>query len=100
MSIFKLYLGRILGTFREGTDSVSGMLGFYQDKFRALIGKVVMQNKDLSRPKLYIPLFYQQGLRNASNIFSVVKKFSSLAYIALFPKIGASDFNPCHYPGQ
>ena len=72
MSVFKLYLSRILGAW-EKTDPVSGPLCYYKDKFRSLVGKVLMQSNGLGQSSRYVPLFYQCGLHNASKIFTMVK---------------------------
>ena len=72
MSVFKFYLCRILGTYNEKTDSVSGPLCYYRDKFRILIGKVLMQSNKLDSPGPYVPLFYQRGICNAANVFKMV----------------------------
>lgn len=73
MSVFKLYLGRILGSYREEVDSVSGPLCYYQQHFRSLIGKVLIQPDNLGQPGPYIPLFYQLGLQGATKIFAEVR---------------------------
>ena len=73
IGVFKLYLGRILGTFREETDSMSGPLCYYQENIRTQIGKVLMQSDQLGPPGSYVPLFYQNGLSNAAKSFSLVQ---------------------------
>ena len=62
MSVFKLYLGRILGSCDEQDDlaPLSGPLMLYHHKPRSQIGSVLMAASDLGSPAPYIPTFYQE----------------------------------------
>ena len=62
MSIFKLYLGRILGSCDQQDESalLSGPLQLYDHKPRSQIGSVLMAASDLGSPAPYIPTFYQE----------------------------------------
>lgn len=69
MSLFKFYLGHILGSYnKEGSvqQLESGPLLLYQQQFRALIGEILMQSKNMGAPGPYIPLFYQIRLKDSS----------------------------------
>ena len=61
--VFKLYLGRILGS-RDERDEVavhSGPLQLYHHKSRSQVGCVLMATPDLGSPAAYIPTFYQES---------------------------------------
>lgn len=63
MSLFKFYLGRILGSYEKKEDC--GPLLLYQQQPRTMIGKVLIQ---LEPPGPYMPLFYQKWLSDSSCI--------------------------------
>ena len=63
MHVFKLYLGRILGTCDQFCDDLaflSGPLLLYYQQPRQLVGNVLMATPDLGPPAPYIPIFYQE----------------------------------------
>ena len=61
MSVFKLYLGHILGSCDEHDElgAKSGPLQLYHHQPRSQVGSVLMANPDLGSPAPYIPTFYQ-----------------------------------------
>ena len=63
MCVFKLYLGRILGTCDQRVDDIaalSGPLLLYHYQPRHQVGSVLMATPDLGPPTPYIPTFYQE----------------------------------------
>ena len=61
MCMFKLYLGRILGSCDQHTETLSGPLMLYHHKPRSQVGNVLMATPDLGSPGPYIPTFYQKS---------------------------------------
>jgi len=75
MSVFKYYLGQILGTNTESTGSKqveSGCLLLYYHKHRSLVGKVLTQHSNLGLPGPYLPHFYQLGPSTSARSFAEV----------------------------
>ena len=64
--MFKLYLGRILGSCDQHNDvaALSGPLQLYHHNPRSQIGRVLMAAPDLGSPAPYIPTFYQDTTAN------------------------------------
>ena len=62
MCVFKLYLGRILGTFDQCVDiaALSGPLLLYHHQPRYQVGSMLLATPDLGPPAPYIPTFYQE----------------------------------------
>ena len=63
MCVFKLYLGRILGSCDQHVDEVatlSGPLLLYHHQPRSQVGRVLMATPDLGPPAPYIPTYYQE----------------------------------------
>lgn len=60
MSVFKLYLGHILGEYdqHDKQAALSGPLLLYHHQPRTQIGEVLMATKGLGSPAPYIPTFY------------------------------------------
>ena len=85
MSMFKFFLGRILGSYVEqpGVDQMeSGPLLLYQQQFRGLVGQVLMQDMSLGPPAPYIPLFYQIGLSSSTKKFAEVHSHCCFLYVS------------------
>ena len=63
MCVFKLYLGRILGSCDQYVDKVATLsppLQLHLKQPRSQVGMVLMDTPDLGSPAPYIPTFYQQ----------------------------------------
>lgn len=63
MCVFKLYLGRILGTCDQRVDDIaalSGPLLLYHHQPRYQVGSMLLATPDLGPPAPYIPTFYQE----------------------------------------
>ena len=69
MTLFKLYLGRILSHYMEQLNS--GQTLDHEQNFSNLMGEVLNQDDSLGLPGPYIPLFYQIDL--ASGIDELAK---------------------------
>ena len=63
LSMFKFYLGHILGEWEENGDQQPqyNPLQLFKQQFRLLIGEVLMTN-NLGSPGPYMPVFCQAGL--------------------------------------
>ena len=62
ISVFKLYLGRILGSCDKHAEAaaLSGPLLLYHHQPRSQVGSVLMATPDLGLPAPYIPTFYHK----------------------------------------
>ena len=62
MSVFKLYLGRILGLCDKSDEkaALSGPLLLYHHQARSEVGHVLTTSPDLGSSAHYIPTFYQE----------------------------------------
>ena len=69
ISVFKLYLGRILGSCDQRNEqaALSGPLLLYHHQPRSQIGRVLMAAPDLGPPAPYIPTFYQEYASTANH---------------------------------
>ena len=63
LNMFKLYLGRILGTCpKDYSDEAakSGPLVLYQHEPRTAVARILVSTPDLGKAGPYIPVFYQE----------------------------------------
>ena len=66
MSVFKLFLGHILGSCDQNDEAaLSGPLQLYHYQPRSQVGRVLMTTPDLGFPAPYIPTFYKKCLSTA-----------------------------------
>ena len=95
ISVFKLYLGRILGSCDQHNEQagLSGPLMLYHHQPRSQIGRVLMAAPDLGSPAPYIPTFYQEYATTANHTVRAYKilffslncfSFSFLACISIY----------------
>lgn len=80
-NLLKLYLGRILDVYdeKEGSDPQPG----HQQKFRYLIGEVLMQTENLGDPQPYMPFFYHTILPDLRGGFAEVISISTHCTLVL-----------------
>ena len=88
ISVFKLYLGRILGSCDQHNEQagLSGPLMLYHHQPRSQIGRVLMAAPDLGSPAPYIPTFYQEYATTANHMVRVYKiLFFTQLFLFLIP---------------
>ena len=85
MNLFKLYLGRVLGSIPEGMSEEalqSGPLQLYKHGPRLQIAKILLAaSSELGKPGPYIPIFYKESPFLKINQSSTVSKLSQVVVI-------------------